>query len=141
MPGDRRTALIVTADVAQVQQHPRPAACSHRAYHPHLHAAVRCRPQLALTSRARQILQALVVNCGTSFQATFANERLVDRIKLMVGDPMIEPRVKRKIMSVLASWHRQFKDDARMQLVAGLYVSCGGGKKVSLSSRVLLRRD
>jgi hypothetical protein len=59
----------------------------------------------------------------------------------MVGDPMIEPRVKRKIMSVLASWHRQFKDDARMQLVAGLYVSCGGGKKVSLSSRVLLRRD
>jgi hypothetical protein len=38
--------------------------------------------------------------------------------------------VKKKIMSVLGSWYRQFKDDPKMQLVAGLYASCGGGRKV-----------
>lgn len=56
----------------------------------------------------------------------------MDRIKLMAGDPHLDARVKAKIMSVLGSWYRQFRDDPRMQLVAGLYVSCGGGKKVRL---------
>lgn len=48
----------------------------------------------------------------------------------MAADPVIDAKVKRKIMNVLASWNRQFKDDPKMQLVAGLYNSCGGGKKV-----------
>ena len=54
----------------------------------------------------------------------------MDRIKLMAGDPHTDERVKKKIMSVLGSWHRQFKDDPKMQLVAGLFVACGGGRKV-----------
>lgn len=111
--------------------------------------------------RALTILKALVENCGPRFQsnstiflfkiphinlltsllllllalplvATFANERLVDRIKVMVADPTCDEKVKRKIMSVLSSWYRLFKDDKGMQLVAGLYSSCGGGKKVCL---------
>ncbi|KAK4704651.1 LAS seventeen-binding protein 5, partial [Phenoliferia sp. Uapishka_3] len=53
----------------------------------------------------------------------------VPRIKLMAGDPTLDASVKAKIMSVLGSWYRQFKDDPKMQLVAGLYASCGGGKK------------
>ncbi|GAA5824446.1 hypothetical protein JCM10212_001456, partial [Sporobolomyces blumeae] len=77
--------------------------------------------------RALTILKALVENCGPRFQSTFANERLVDRIKLSAGDPHTDARVKKKIMSVLASWHRQFKDDPKMQLAAGLYRACGGG--------------
>lgn len=62
---------------------------------------------------------------------------MVDRIKLMAADPHCDEKVKRKIMSVLGSWHRQFKDDPRMQLVAGLYASCGGGKKVRLLLEML----
>ena len=73
------------------------------------------------------ILNSLVLNCGARFQATFANERLVDRIRLSAGDPTTDTRVKKKLMLVLAGWHREFKDDPRMQLVAGLYHSCGGG--------------
>jgi ATPase subunit of ABC transporter with duplicated ATPase domains len=61
--------------------------------------------------------------------ATFANERLVERIKVMAGDPMTDKGVKRKLLLVLASLHSQFKDDPRMQLVAGLYEACGGGRK------------
>ncbi len=47
----------------------------------------------------------------------------------MVSDPMTDEHVKRKLMSVLASWHRQFKDDPKMSLIAGLYHTCGGGGK------------
>ncbi|KAM0746611.1 hypothetical protein T439DRAFT_135117 [Meredithblackwellia eburnea MCA 4105] len=80
--------------------------------------------------RALTILKALVENCGHRFQVTFGNERLVDRIKLMAGDPLCDAKVKTKLMSVLRSWHVQFKDDPKMQTVASLYLSCGGGKKV-----------
>ena len=93
-----------------------------------------------------QILKALVENCGTRFQsqsisvlpesqthaflsATFANERLVDRIKIMAADPHTPEEVKKKLAVVLVSWRNQFKDDPRMSLVAGLYDQV----KVSLS--------
>lgn len=49
----------------------------------------------------------------------------------MAGDPHTDPQVKKKLMQVLGSWYIQFKDDPKMQLVAGLYKSCGGGKTVS----------
>ncbi|GAA5822093.1 hypothetical protein JCM11251_004855 [Rhodosporidiobolus azoricus] len=78
--------------------------------------------------RALTLLNALVENCGTRFQTTFANERLVDRIKLMAGDPHTEEKVKRKLMRTLKGWAIHFKDDPKMQLVAGLYKSCGGGQ-------------
>ncbi|KAH7320349.1 hypothetical protein B0J17DRAFT_685789 [Rhizoctonia solani] len=79
--------------------------------------------------RALTMLKALVENCGPKFQSSFANDQLVDRIKLMSQDPMTDEHVKRKLMSVLASWHRQFKDDPKMHTVSNLYVQCGGGKK------------
>jgi hypothetical protein len=47
----------------------------------------------------------------------------------MAHDSMTDERVKKKLMSVLASWHRQFKDDPRMSVVAGLYQAVGGGQK------------
>ncbi|GAA5841366.1 hypothetical protein JCM9279_000627 [Rhodotorula babjevae] len=81
--------------------------------------------------RSLTILKALVENCGPRFQTTFANERLLERIKVLAGDPHTEPQVKKKVMSVLGSWYIQFKDDPKMQLVAGLYKSCGGGKQAS----------
>ncbi|GAA6046344.1 hypothetical protein JCM3770_004874 [Rhodotorula araucariae] len=84
--------------------------------------------------RALTILKTLVENCGPRFQTTFANERLLERIKVLAGDPNTEPQVKKKVMSVLGSWHLQFKDDPKMQLVAGLYKSCGGGKQASRSA-------
>ncbi|GAA5854687.1 hypothetical protein JCM8547_004940 [Rhodosporidiobolus lusitaniae] len=84
--------------------------------------------------RALTIIKALVENGGGRFQKTFADERLVDRIKLMAGDPHTDPRVKKKLMNVLGSWYIQFKDDPSMRLVAGLYKSCGGGKQASRSA-------
>ncbi|KAG8736084.1 putative actin patch assembly and actin polymerization protein [Ceratobasidium sp. 414] len=79
--------------------------------------------------RALTILKALVENCGPKFQATFANDQLIDRIKLMSQDPMTDEQVKRKLMAVLGSWYRQFKDDPKMHAISNLYVQCGGGRK------------
>lgn len=39
----------------------------------------------------------------------------------MAADTTLDPKVKRKLTSVLASWYRQFKSDPKMTLVANLY--------------------
>lgn len=75
------------------------------------------------------ILKALVENCGQRFQTTFANDQLVDRIKIMSQDQLVDASVRRLLMRVLLSWHQQFKNDPSMKLVTGLYAACGGGRK------------
>ena len=67
--------------------------------------------------------------------ATFANDQLVDRIKLMSQDELVDASVRRLLMRVLLSWNQQFKDDPSMRTVAGLYVACGGGKKSDAQRR------
>jgi len=46
---------------------------------------------------------------------------LTDAIRALATDPGTDPKVKRKTIAVLASWHRQFADDRSMSAVAGLY--------------------
>ncbi|KAN0060339.1 hypothetical protein ACQY0O_007668 [Thecaphora frezii] len=79
--------------------------------------------------RALIILRYLVENCNTHFQTTFANDQLVERLKLMSQDELVDASVRRLLMRVLLAWHQQYKDDPSMRLVAGLYAACGGGRK------------
>jgi hypothetical protein len=79
--------------------------------------------------RALTMLNLLVENCGPRFQSTFADAQLVERIKLMSQDPLVDASVRKKLMRVLLSWQSQFKNEPSMRLVAGLYGACGGGRK------------
>lgn len=54
----------------------------------------------------------------------------------MASDPLTDDRVKKKLMSVLGSWYRQFKDDPKMHLIAGLYHVCGGSGAKLVVSRI-----
>jgi hypothetical protein len=55
------------------------------------------------------------------YVATFADGQLTDALKHLATDSGTDPKVKRKLISVFASWHSQFKTDPSMTLVAGLY--------------------
>lgn len=46
----------------------------------------------------------------------------------MASEPTTNDRVKKKLYSMVLSWHRQFKDDPRMALVAGLYKTVRPGE-------------
>ncbi|KZT30870.1 hypothetical protein NEOLEDRAFT_1126522 [Neolentinus lepideus HHB14362 ss-1] len=74
--------------------------------------------------RALVILKALVENGGHKFQTTFADSQLTDAIKNLSSDPSTDSKVKKKLLSVLASWQNQFQGDASMALVANLYNQC-----------------
>lgn len=53
--------------------------------------------------------------------ASFADSQLTDAIRMLAQDASTDPKVKKKLLAVLASWHAQFKDDPSMSLVANLY--------------------
>ena len=53
--------------------------------------------------------------------ASFADTQLIDALKGLAHDPSTDSKVRKKLMSVLASWHLQFKDQPSMSTVAGLY--------------------
>ncbi|KAI0824999.1 seryl-tRNA synthetase [Trametes gibbosa] len=74
--------------------------------------------------RALVILKAIVENGGHNFQTSFADHQLTDAIKTLAADPATDHKVKKKLASVLAAWHMQFKDDPSMTLVANLYKQC-----------------
>lgn len=71
--------------------------------------------------RALVILNALVENSGQKFQSTFADGQLTDALKNLATDPTTDPKVKKKVLAVLGSWSRQFKDDRGAAAIAGLY--------------------
>ncbi|CAL1694031.1 unnamed protein product [Somion occarium] len=74
--------------------------------------------------RALVILRALVENGGPKFQTSFADSQLLDAIKSIAHDPTTDPRVRKRLLSVVASWHAQFKDDPSMATVSNLYRQC-----------------
>ena len=40
---------------------------------------------------------------------------------MLGSEPTTDPKVKRKLVQVLAAWHSQFKDDPSMAFVANLF--------------------
>lgn len=79
--------------------------------------------------RALTILGALVENCGPRFQTTFADERLIQQIKLTAADPLVDSTVRRKLMRLLLSWQIQYSKEPTMRTLSVLYAACGGGRE------------
>ncbi|KAI0778319.1 hypothetical protein BD413DRAFT_704774 [Trametes elegans] len=77
--------------------------------------------------RALVILKAIVENGAHNFQTSFADHQLTDALRNLSADPATDHKVKKKLASVLAAWHIQFKDDPSMALVANLYKQCKVG--------------
>ena len=63
--------------------------------------------------------------------------RLTEQLKAMASSAHTDQRVRKRLLSVLASWHRQFKDDPSMKLVSNLYPSV----KASATSQRRLSSD
>lgn len=76
---------------------------------------------MVTSSKVRILSSNILTSYTFSNIATFADGQLTDAIKHLATDPGTDPKVKRKLLSVLSSWNNQFKSDPSMALVAGLY--------------------
>lgn len=52
---------------------------------------------------------------------SFADGQLTDALKHLATDFSTDTKVRKKVLAVLASWSRQFKDDRNAAGIAGLY--------------------
>jgi hypothetical protein len=56
-----------------------------------------------------------------TYVGSFADGQLTDALKHLATDYATDTKVKKKVLAVLASWSRQFKDDRSAAGIAGLY--------------------
>lgn len=71
--------------------------------------------------RALTILDFLIQNAGDRFLREFADEMLLERLRIAATDPISDPLVKQKCKQLFGQWAASYKDTPGMQGVTGLY--------------------
>ncbi len=87
-----------------------------------------------------QVYQFLRSHIGS-----FADGQLTDALKHLATDYTADPKVRKKVLAVLASWSRQFKDDPSAAGIAGLYrlvkTAQSSSRNVSEANREVLATE
>ncbi|KAH0545209.1 hypothetical protein FGG08_000663 [Glutinoglossum americanum] len=71
--------------------------------------------------RALAILDGLIQNAGPRFQRTFADEPLLERLRVAATDPVSDPDVRAKCKVLFGQWSVAYKNTSGMGGVAALY--------------------
>jgi hypothetical protein len=71
--------------------------------------------------RALTILDGLIQNAGTRFQRTFADEPLLERLRLLPRDDMVDPDVRAKCNALYRQWAVAYKNTSGLEQIATLY--------------------
>lgn len=89
--------------------------------------------------RALIILDDLIQNAGPDFQKDFADEMLLERLRFMVKDPLVDANVKAKCTALYKQWAVIYNRTPGMQNVAALYKQLPQRKKApnKATSKVL----
>lgn len=71
--------------------------------------------------RALTILDGLIQNAGPRFQRTFADEPLLERLRVCGTSDLSDPDVKKKCSELFRSWAAEYKSTPGLDRVARLY--------------------
>ncbi|EMC99762.1 hypothetical protein BAUCODRAFT_119337 [Baudoinia panamericana UAMH 10762] len=71
--------------------------------------------------RALVILDGLIQNAGTRFQRAFADEPLLERLRLMPREETVDPEVRQKCKVLFVQWANAYKNTPGLSQVANLY--------------------
>lgn len=67
------------------------------------------------------ILDGLIQNAGGRFQRAFADEPLLERLRLMARDDMVDAQVRQKCKVLFIQWANAYKTTPGLQSIANLY--------------------
>ncbi|KAI4237465.1 MAG: hypothetical protein LQ349_001831 [Xanthoria aureola] len=89
--------------------------------------------------RALTILDGLIENAGPRFQRAFADEPLLERLRVAATDSLSDPEVKKKCSVLFRQWAASYSETAGMERIANLHRQLPQRKKATRqeSSRVL----
>ncbi|KAE8151382.1 major facilitator superfamily domain-containing protein [Aspergillus avenaceus] len=71
--------------------------------------------------RALTILDFLIQNSGDRFLREFADESLLERLRISATDPVSDPKVKEKCKQLFGQWAVTYKNTPGMERVTALY--------------------
>lgn len=71
--------------------------------------------------RALVILDGLIQNAGGRFQRAFADEPLLERLRLMATDDMVDATVRRKCKVLFVQWANAYSTTPGLERIATLY--------------------
>ncbi|GIZ39194.1 hypothetical protein CKM354_000258500 [Cercospora kikuchii] len=71
--------------------------------------------------RALVILDGLIQNAGGRFQRAFADEPLLERLRLMARDETVDPHVRQKCKVLFSQWANAYKNTSGLERIATLY--------------------
>jgi hypothetical protein len=71
--------------------------------------------------RALTILDGLIQNAGARFQRTFADEMLLERLRICGTSDLTDPLVRDKCKELFRSWAAEYKNVRGLEQIASLY--------------------
>ena len=67
------------------------------------------------------ILDGLIQNAGSRFQRTFADEPLLERLRVLPGEDVVDEQVRQKCRTLFAEWANRYKNTPGLERIANLY--------------------
>lgn len=91
--------------------------------------------------RALTLLDGLIQNAGPRFQRTFADEPLLERLRVCGTSDLSDPDVKKKCLELFRSWSAEYKTTPGLERVARLYKELPKRKQVVTQERSRVIRE
>ncbi|PYH44124.1 LSB5 family protein [Aspergillus saccharolyticus JOP 1030-1] len=91
--------------------------------------------------RALTILDFLIQNTGDRFLREFADEPLLERLRIAATDPVSDPMVKEKCKQLFGQWAASYKDTPGMERVTALYRQLPKRKQPATQAKAKVLRD
>ncbi|KAJ5453077.1 VHS subgroup [Penicillium cf. griseofulvum] len=91
--------------------------------------------------RALTILDFLVQNAGERFLRDFADEALLERLRIAATDSVSDPLVKQKCKQIFGQWATTFKDTPGMAKVTALYKQVPKRKQPATQAKAKVLRE
>jgi LAS seventeen-binding protein 5 len=89
--------------------------------------------------RALTILDGLIQNAGARFQRTFADEPLLERLRMMPRDDLVDPDVRSKCNNLYRQWAVSYKKTPGLEKITALYKQLPQTKKLQPSQSRVIR--
>ncbi|KAH7397332.1 hypothetical protein BKA66DRAFT_566448 [Pyrenochaeta sp. MPI-SDFR-AT-0127] len=92
--------------------------------------------------RALVILDALISNAGTRFQKAFADEPLLERLRILARDDMVDAEVRQKVNVLFRQWAVAYKGTPGLERIAALHKELPRTKRPQpQQSRIVRQQD
>ncbi|KAL6709874.1 hypothetical protein ACN47E_000659 [Coniothyrium glycines] len=92
--------------------------------------------------RALVILDALIQNAGSRFQKAFADEPLLERLRILARDEMVDVEVRQKVNVLFRQWAVAYKGTPGLERIAALHKELPRTKRPQpQQSRIVRQQD